>query len=116
MWLKQNGQIEAEDFRKTGGTDKESPIDCDEDSCRYQLLPQKAVFAFTATGLKQACSSHAPLLLNLTPIPSPCILPFSLDLNDLTRNGTHMLFVKKNGVESISVGGTRGNRLWSGYY
>lgn len=116
MWLKQNGQIEAENFQKPTHKHSLNPVDCDEDTCFYLLHEQLAVFAFTPAGLNAACTHHVAMLINLTDTPSTCSAPFMLDSQELHNNGTHMLFVKQDSVEVTSVGETRGKRLWSGYY
>lgn len=117
MWLKQNGQSDALNFMKEEQEDTTPPINCDENSCLYHSNNnQIALFAFTVSGLQQACLTHPAILLNLTAEEAPCPAPTYLTLHDLHQNGTHVLFLEKNSVRIITVEETRGRRLWNGFY
>ena len=114
-WLRHTGASEAAawpDPASAGGA-----MRCDGRACVYRKNGRTVVFIRHEDAVDTDCGA-ADLVVLLAPISSRlvaqrCAGTAVLRYRDLRREGAHAIWLKEEGVETETVRGRRGDRLWT---
>jgi competence protein ComEC len=103
-------------FSQNNITDKNQDdnkyIKCDALGCIYSIGTHKAVFSKHPIVLEKDCMD-AQILINLTHFPSYCKNAVKINLYDLKKSGTHVVYFENDGVRVTSVRQEEGDRPWN---
>ena len=115
LWLRRNGQAEAELFPEAGSGARNG-IACDALGCLYENDGFNAAILRDNRGLVDDCA-RADLVISLSPIRVPCLGPdgsrrSTIDRFDLWREGAHAAWLARDGPRVVSVQDWRGRRPW----
>jgi len=115
IWLRRAGYEmgEEETWPRRGEGDALAGLRCDDVGCVWQARGYEISFVTDRGALMDDCRS-ASIVVSAVPVPgrrcpSARVL---IDRYDLWRNGTHAIWLEKDGVRVESVNGARGMRPW----
>lgn len=112
IWLRRAGyDVGREESwsRASGGND----LRCDSAGCIWQVRGEIVAFTTERAALIDDCRT-AGIVVSAVPVPGRRCPSAKLliDRFDLWRNGTHAIWIEKDGVRIESVNGVRGDRPW----
>ncbi len=111
-WMRAGERADSVAAFPVAGSSADGQLTCDGAGCIWRHAGHIIAIARTGEALAEDCR-RADAIVSVVPVRRHCPAPrIVIDRFDLWREGAHALWVRPEGMRSLSVNGARGDRPW----